>query len=127
MHGGSNGSPITGSPITIEISLDGRAWRTGPPRADNCQDGHVPNPPQTHGQIPMSGNSFNLGDMMQVIGAETAKAMQIVGNNLAMASARLDAAAQKSLFEVDANETGMTNANFPRPVGGSSGGQQQGN
>lgn len=61
---------------------------------------------------------FCMGDLMSVIGAEAAATQRIITASLHQSSNRLDAAAQKSLFEVDANETGMTNANFPRPVGG---------
>lgn len=62
---------------------------------------------------------FCLGDLMSVIGAEAAAGMKAGTDMLRMSMNRLDAAAQKSLFEVDANETGITNANAPRSAGGS--------
>ncbi|MEO1616981.1 MAG: hypothetical protein AAFV88_14085 [Planctomycetota bacterium] len=62
---------------------------------------------------------FVLGDLMGVIGAEAAATQRLITVGLTRSMGRLDAAAQKSLFEVDANETGVTNANFPRATGGS--------
>ena len=72
----------------------------------------------TRGKDQMS-NGFVMGDLMAVIGAESAASQRIITSTLQQSLARLDAGAQKSLFEVDANETGMTNANYPRAIGGS--------
>lgn len=67
--------------------------------------------PQTEG--------VSFGDLNAVIAAELAAGLRRVGTAAEMSMNRLDAIAQKSAFEVDANETGLSNAQFPRPNGGS--------
>ena len=61
---------------------------------------------------------FSLGDMNDSHGA----VLQQLGGQLVVQNQqsmnRLDAMAQKSSFEVDANETGLSNANQPRAFGG---------
>jgi len=61
---------------------------------------------------------FALGDLNDVIASEIATGLRRVGTAAEMSLNRLDAMAQKSAFEVDASETGLSNANYPRATGG---------
>ena len=62
--------------------------------------------------------TFELGDLNNAFGAAIQAHMNRVATIAEMSLNRLDAMAQKSSFEVDASETGLTNANFPRATGG---------
>lgn len=60
----------------------------------------------------------NLAASMQALTTEQASGLRRLSEIGTMSLNRLDAMAQKSAFEVDANETGITNANAPRAAGG---------
>ena len=61
---------------------------------------------------------FTLGDMNDSHAAILTKVSEQLVVTNQMSLNRLDAGAQKSMFEVDANETGLSNANQPRAFGG---------
>lgn len=61
---------------------------------------------------------FELGDLNGAFAAGVQLDHRRVGVIGEQSMNRLDAMAQKSAFEVDASETGLTNAQQPRTAGG---------
>ena len=59
-----------------------------------------------------------LGDLMTIYGGQMAASAQVGTDQLRTQLAILNTGATKSLFEVDANETGLTNAQSARARGG---------